>query len=80
MHPNISILPSTRIPSTQRIHSHCIQGSKMPFYAPDLVFEDFVVEAGFEFSLAGAGCCHVHGCLAATEDYEGFLWGDCGGV
>ena len=52
----------------------------MPLDAADLVFEDLVVEAGFEFALPAGGGGDVHGCLAAAEDDEGLLGGDGGGV
>lgn len=80
MHPHIPILPSTRIPSPQWIHSYRIQRPEMALHTPDLVFEDFVVEARFEFSLAGGRGGDVHGGLTAAEDYEGFFGGDGGGV
>ncbi len=80
MHPHIPILAPTRIPPPQRIHRNRVQGSEMTFDAADLVFEDFVVEAGFEFALAGGGGGDVHGCLAAAEDDEGFFGGDGCGV
>ena len=52
----------------------------MPLHAADFVFEDFVVEAGFELALPAGGGGDVHGCLAAAEDDEGFLGRDGGGV
>lgn len=52
----------------------------MALDTPDLVFEDLVVEAGFELALAGGGGGDVHGGLAAAEDDEGFLGGYGGGV
>lgn len=42
----------------------------------DLLFENLVVEAGLEFSLASGGGCDVHGGLATTEDDEIFLGGN----
>jgi len=80
MHPHIPILPSTCISPSQGIRCHGVQRPEMPLHAPDLVFEDFVVEARFEFSLARGGGSYVHSGLAAAEDYEGFFGGDGGAV
>lgn len=80
MHPHIPILPTTGIPPPLRIHRNRIQRSEMPLYAPNLVLEDAVVEACFEFALAGGGGGNVHGCLPAAEDYKVLFGGDGGGV
>lgn len=52
----------------------------MSLDSSDFVFEDLVVEAGFEFALARGCGCDVHGCLAAAKDDEVLLWGNGGGV
>ena len=80
MYPHITILPTTRIPSPLRIHRNGIQRSKMPFYSPDFLLENLMIEACFEFPLAGGSGCDVHGCLAAAEDYKVFFRGDGCGV
>ena len=48
----------------------------MSLDAPNLVLEDAMVKACFEFALAGGGGGHLVGCLATTEDDEIFLGGD----
>lgn len=80
MHPYIPILSSTRIPPTLRIHCNGIQRSKMPFYSTNLLLEDLVIEARFEFPLARGGGGDVHGCLAAAEDHKVLFGGNGGSV
>ena len=80
VHSHVAVLPAARVSSPQRIHRHRVEWAEMPLNAPDLVLEDLVVEAGFEFALAGGGGGDVHGGLAAAEDDEGLLRGDGGGV
>lgn len=48
----------------------------MSLDAPNLVLEDAMVKACFEFTLAGGGGGHLVGRLATTEDDEVFLGGD----
>jgi hypothetical protein len=52
----------------------------MATYTANLLGEDLVVEAGFEFTLAGGGGCDVHGGLATTEDDVVFYGGHGGAV
>ena len=80
MHSHVPVLPATGVPSTQRIHRHRVQRAEMTLHAADLVFEYFVVEAGFEFALPGRGGGDVHGGLAAAQDHKGLFGGDGGGV
>ena len=80
MHPHIPVLAATRIPPAQRVHRDRVQRAEMALDAADLVLEDLVVEAGFEFALPAGGGGDVHGGLAAAEDDEGFLGGDGRGV
>lgn len=80
MHPHVPVLPTTRVPPPQRIHRHRVERAEVPLYAADFVLEHLVVEAGFEFALAGRGGGDVHGGLAAAEDHKGLFRGDGGGV
>lgn len=36
----------------------------------NLLFENFVVETRFEFTLSGVGCGNVHSGLSSSEDDE----------
>lgn len=46
----------------------------------DFVFEDLVVETGFEFTLAGGGGRDIHGGLTTSQDHVVLLGSDHGGV
>lgn len=76
VHPDVAVLPAARIASSRGVHGDGVQGAEMALDAADLVFEDAVVEASFEFPLAGGGRGDVFGGLAAAEDYEVFFRGD----
>lgn len=79
MDPDISILASAGVASPRGVDSDGIQGPEMAFDATDLVFEYSVVEARFEFALAGGCLGDFRGGLAATDDDEVFFRGDgCG--
>lgn len=67
MHPYVSILTATTITGVQRVNSDGIQWAKVPSHSPDLLFENFMEEAGFELSLPRGGSGDIHGSLATAE-------------
>lgn len=77
---DVPILPTTRIPTALGINGDRIERPEMAFDAPDLVFEDLVVESCLKFTLTGRSCGDVHGCLATPKDDEVLLWRNGGSV
>lgn len=57
-----------------------VEGTEVATDTADLVFEDLVVEAGLEFTLASGGGGDIHGGLTTTQNHVVLLVGDGGGV
>ena len=56
------------------------QRSKVTTDSTDLLFENFVVETRFEFTLSGVGGGNVHGGLSSSENDEVLVGCDGGAV
>jgi hypothetical protein len=80
VHTHVTILTTGTVRGALGVHSDVVQRTEVATYATDFLSEDLVVEARFEFTLAGRGCCDVHGGLSSTEDDVVFYGGDGGAV
>jgi hypothetical protein len=80
MYAHISVLSSTAVASALRVYSDVVKGSEVTTHTTDLLHEDLVVEAGFEFTLARGGSSDVHGGLSSAEDNVVFYGCDRGAV
>lgn len=79
VHPDISILTTTRIGNALRMDGNGIQGPEMTAHPPNLVLEDLVVEPRLKLALACTRSRDVHGCLSTAQNDEIFLRGyGCG--
>lgn len=77
---NVAVLSAACVALAGRVGGDGVEGTEVASHTADLVLEDLVVEAGFEFTLAGRGSGDVHGCLTTSEDNKVFLGGDGGAV
>lgn len=77
---DVAVLSAAGVAAAGGVGSDGVEGTKVATDAADLVLEDLVVEAGFEFTLAGRGGGDVHGGLATAEDDKVLLAGDGGAV
>lgn len=66
MHPHVPVFPSTCVCRALRVNCYGVKRSEMAPNSTNLVFEDLVVETGFEFALTCGGGCYIHGCLATS--------------
>ena len=74
MHSHVAVLATTGIGNALWMYSDGVQRTKVATNSANFVFEDFVVESGFEFALSGGGGCDIHGSLTAAKDHKVFLW------
>lgn len=70
VHADIPVFAAAGVASPRGVDGDGVQGPKVAFDAADLVFEDAVVEARFEFALSGGCLRDFGGGLAASDDYE----------
>lgn len=80
MDTHVTVLTTGAVDGAERRHGDVVEGTEVASDTADLLLEDLVVEAGFEFSLAGRGGGDVHGCLTTADDDVVFKGGDGGGV
>ena len=66
VHSHIAIFTATSITDTLRMYRDSVERTKMAPHPTDLVFEDFMIEAGFEFALTSTGSSDGHGILPTT--------------
>lgn len=79
VHPDIPIFASAGVASPRRVHCNGVQRPEMAFDATNLVFENPMVEARFEFPLSGGCLRDFRGGLAATDDDEFLFRSNCCG-
>lgn len=77
---HVSVLTTTAVAGALRVYSDVVERSEVATDTANLLHEDLVVEAGFEFTLACGGGGDVHGGLSSTEDNVVFYGGDGGAV
>jgi hypothetical protein len=77
---DVTVLTTGGIGGTGGVDIDGVKGTEVTTDTANLVFEDLVVEAGLEFTLAGGGGCDIHGGLTTTENHVVLLGGDGGGV
>jgi hypothetical protein len=66
---DVTILTTRGVASTERRDGDVVERTEMASDTANLLFEDLVVEAGFELSLTGAGGGDVHGGLTTSDDH-----------
>ena len=77
---DITVLTTRGICGTCWVDVNGVEGPEVTTHTPDLVFENFVVEASLEFTLASGGCSDIHRGLATTKNHVIFLRRDSGGI
>lgn len=77
---DVAVLSATGVALAGWVSGDGVEGAEVTANTADLILEDLVVEAGFEFTLAGGGAGDVHGGLATTEDDKVLLRGHGGAV
>ena len=77
---DVTVLTTGGVCGTGRVDVNGVEGSEVATDTANLVFEDLVVEAGLEFTLAGGGGGDIHGGLTTTENHVFLLWCHAGSV
>lgn len=80
MHTDVTVLSARSVGGAGRVDVDGVEGTEVATDTADLVFEDLVVETGFEFTLASRGRRDIHGGLTTTQDHVVLLGCDDGGV
>lgn len=80
MNANVTVLSTRGISRAGGVHGDGVERTEVATHTTDFVFKDLVVEASFEFTLAGRGGCDFHGGLATAEDHVVLFRGDGGCV
>lgn len=70
---DVTVLTAGSVAGSLGMAGNGVERAEMTADASNLVFEDFVVEAGFELSLSAGGPCDITRLLATTEDDEVLL-------
>jgi hypothetical protein len=65
---DVTILTTRGVAGTKRRDSDVVERTEVTSDTANLLFEDLVVETGFELSLTGAGGGDVHGGLTTSDD------------
>jgi len=68
MDPDISVFTTTCVTCSLWMCSDRVQWTKVASDSTDLVFEDFMIEAGFEFTLTGLCGGDIARFLTSSED------------
>jgi hypothetical protein len=67
---DITVLSSGCVTLAGGVYGDVVERSEVTSHSANLLFEDLVVESGFEFTLAGRCGGDIHGGLTTTEDDE----------
>ena len=70
VHTHVTVLAAGAVALASGVDGDVVEGTEVATHATDLLLEDLVVEARFEFTLARGSGCDVHGSLATAEDDE----------
>jgi hypothetical protein len=80
VHAHITVLSSTAVSGALGMYGNVVEGTEVTTDTANLLHEDLVVEARFEFSLASRSGGDVHGSLSSTKDNVVFYGSDGGAV
>lgn len=65
---DVTILTTGCVDGAEGRDGDVVERTEVTSDTANLLFEDLVVEAGFELSLTGAGCGDIHGGLTTSDD------------
>jgi hypothetical protein len=76
MHTDVAVFSSTAVSGALWVYGDVVERTEVTTHTTNFLHKDLVVEARFEFSLAGGCGGDVHGSLSSTEDNVVFYGGD----
>lgn len=80
VHTDVTVFTTGGVGRTGGVDGNGVEGTEVTTDTADLVLEDLVVEASFEFTLPGRGRGDIHGGLTTTQDHVVLLGRNRGAV
>lgn len=68
MYTSVTILTTRAVHGTKRADCDVVERTEVTSDTTNLLLENLVVEASFEFSLTSRGSGNIHGCLTTTKN------------